>query len=417
MIKKIISHPLFSGSAIMIGGSMIVNAVSYLYHVIMGRLLGPASYGVLSSVFALLYIVSVVPTSTSVAITKFISSTKSETELKDVYGVIKSFIFKVALVSCVGVLILSPFIQNFLHLNNIFLVILIVPVLYFSLITLVNQATSQGKLKFVGVVGPNLTSALVKLILGVLFVYLGFSVLGALFALMLGAVIAYFYSTIFVKEYLNFKDKHKFKIEKFIKYAVPALLQALAFTSYFTIDIILVKHFLPEFDAGLYAALSTLGKIIYFAVTPIAATMFPIVSSKHSKGEEYKKVFILALFATMATSLAITAFYFLLPNIAIGVLYGAKYLVAKESLVWMGLFMSVYTLCYYLMNFLLSIGKTFAAYWSLAVLVFQIVLILINHNTITSVIQMNLISMILLFLGLSIFLSYNKLTVNGKSNK
>ena len=39
-------------------------------------------------------------------------------------------------------------------------------------------------------------------------------------------------------------------------------IQALAFTSFFTTDLILVKHFFPPFEAGIYAALSTLGKII-----------------------------------------------------------------------------------------------------------------------------------------------------------
>ena len=91
------ASPLFSGSVVMIGGSMLANAVNYLYHLIMGRVLGPVDYGVLASVFAILYVISVIPVSTSFAIVKFISSTKNKRELWGVYVAIKRFVFALAI--------------------------------------------------------------------------------------------------------------------------------------------------------------------------------------------------------------------------------------------------------------------------------------------------------------------------------
>ncbi|MEK7526369.1 MAG: oligosaccharide flippase family protein [Patescibacteria group bacterium] len=415
MIKKIISHPLFSGSAIMVGGGMFVNAVNYLYHVVMGRLLGPSDYGLLASIFALLYIISIVPLSSSVAIVKFVSAAKDKNELSGVYLKIKSYVWKIAVVSSLGVLLLSPFLKWFLHIDSIFLIFMISPILFLSLVTLVNQSTSQGLLKFTGLVIPNLISSITKLVLGLALVIASFSVAGALAGVIVGVLFAYFYSVGVIKKEINFEAKQDFEISKFIKYALPALMQALAFAAYFTIDILLVRHYLPEYEAGLYASLSTLGKIIYFAASPVSATMFPIVSGRVSRGEEYKTVFLLSLVVTVGIAVVITLFYYLFPNIAIGVLYGPKYLMAAKELVWMGVFMIFYTVSFHLMNFFLSLGKTKLAYFALLVLVMQTVLIVFNHSTILVVIQMNLLSMIILFLGLSLFLAYNQGKLHGET--
>src|SRR5690606_35205120 len=95
--KTIVSHPLFSGSSIMILGSLGANAINYLYHLIMGRALGPVDYGKLAAIFSLLYIVSVVPISSGFAIVKFISTAKDKKERDRFYSSIRAFFTKLAL--------------------------------------------------------------------------------------------------------------------------------------------------------------------------------------------------------------------------------------------------------------------------------------------------------------------------------
>ena len=376
---------------IMVGGSLVANAVNYLYHLIMGRILGPVDYGVLASIFSILYIISVVPASASFAIVKFISSAGSEKERKDIYHGIRNFIIKVSLGIFVILAVLTMPVSGFLHIDNFWLIALVAPITYINLITLVNQAVSQGILKFEGSIGPTVISAVFKLGLGLLFVYLGFSVLGAVFGVLLSIVAAYVYSKKFIKRYNRPDSKTPYNLAPFLKYALPVLLQAFAFTSLFTMDIILVKHFLPAFDAGIYAALSTLGKIIYFAVQPITATMFPIVNSRRVKGGNYKNIFYLSFAATIAVSSLVVLFYYLFPNIAIGVLYGKDYLSAKGDLIWMGIFMLFYTACYNLASFLISVDKVKVVWLTGAAAVTQIVAIFIWHGSIREIIQVSLV--------------------------
>lgn len=413
--NRILKHPLFSGSFLMIGGSMLVNVVNYVYHLTMGRILGPESYGVLASLFSILYITSIVPGSASLAIVKFISSAKDKRERTSIYNAIKSFILKLSLGAAAAIMVTSPFIASFLNVKDVFSVVLVAPILFFSLITLVNQSTLQGILNFYGVVGPNLISSIGKLLLGVLFVLVGFSVLGAMWGVLLGVVFAYILSVLLIRGNIGSDHKKGFNLKPFFKYSLPVLIQAFAFTSIFTTDVILVKHFFSAYEAGIYAALSTLGKIIFFAASPVTGVMFPVIAGRVSRGERYLKILLISIGLTSLISLGILFIYFLFPTYAITILYGSQYLAAKEGLVWMGLFISFYSLSYVLTNFFLSAGNTKVVILPLSVAVVQIILIWFRHSSYLDVIMISLGLVAFLFLALGLLLGYNSL--NAKKNK
>ncbi len=416
LVKNLLKHPLFSGSVLMVGGNMFANIINYIYQIYFaGRFLGPVGNGQLGSLFAILYIVTIIPISTSASIVKFVSSSKNHAEAVLVYQRINSLIFKVSLILSILLLLSSPLLSNFLHVP--ISGVLIVPfVLFFSLIALVNQATLQGLLKFWGSVGPNIVSSAMKLVFGFIFVLLGWYVFGAMVGVLLGMLLAYIYSWYLFKKFSkNVKPKGKFDFNKFLKYSFPVLLHSFAFTSIFTVDVILVKHFFPESIAGEYVALSTLGKIIYFAASPIAGVMFPIVAGKHSRGEKYFHLLMSSLFVTLLISLGAVSFYFLIPKIVIGLSYGSKYLDIASDLPWMGLFICFYSVSYFMMNFFLSIDTTRLVILPLIFSILQIILLWFFHGSILEVIQISLVLMFLLFTALSTYLVYNRLSYAKKA--
>src|SRR3989344_6376418 len=149
------NNHFFRGSFVMVGGGMLANALNYAYHLFMGRLLGPTDYGTLASIFSVLYIISIVPLSSSFAIVKFISHAKDKKSQNAVYLGIKSFVLKIAIGGFVVIIILSPVIASFLHIKEFVSVVLVAPILFLSLVILIDQAAMQGVLKFGGVVIPN----------------------------------------------------------------------------------------------------------------------------------------------------------------------------------------------------------------------------------------------------------------------
>ncbi|KKQ97303.1 MAG: Capsular polysaccharide biosynthesis protein [Candidatus Woesebacteria bacterium GW2011_GWB1_39_12] len=389
-MNKILKHPLFSGSIIMFGGGMAANVINYIYHLLMGRILGPIDYGSLASIYSLIYVVAIVPISTSFAIVKFISQAKDKKERGYIYWVLKKFVFWVAVVASLVLLVISPWVAQYLKIDEFASVVMIAPMTFLLLMILTNQAAMQGLLRFIGVVGPGFSSALGKLLFGLFFVALGFSVNGAVFGILLALIVTYFLS-VWLRGNL-FDEKAKagsFSIQKFLHYAFPVLIQALAFTAFFTVDVLLAKHFLPAFEAGIYA--------------------FPIVIGKKSRGEAYRGIFFVSFLLTVLISILAVSLYWLFPSLAIGILYGKDYLTAAPSLVWMGLFIGVYTANYILVNFLLSIERTKIVYLPLAIAVIQVVGINIWHSGIMDIITVSLVSMLILFVGLSLYMIYTQI--------
>ncbi len=410
MFRKVLSHPIFSGSLLMIGGTMLANIVNYFYQLTMGRTLGIVSYGELSSIFAIFYIVTIVPISASPSIIKFISTAKNHNEVGFIYQKINLIILKTALALAIIVLLLSPLISSFLHIG-ILEVTLVAPVIFFSLITVTNQALLQGVLRFWGNVGPNFLGSVSKLIFGIIFVIIGWKVFGAVLGVLFGAVLGYLYSLYLAKQFLKkLKPKGKFDLKKFLKFSFPVLIFSFSFTSFFTLDLILVKHFFTDIQAGIYATLSILGKIIYFAAAPIASVMFPHVAGRHARGENYFQLLLVSLLVTIFVALGIVSVYALFPDIIIGVFAKGNKIIPVEDLIWMGLFICFYTISYFLMNFFISIDKVKIVIVPLMFAVLQFILILFFHNSILQVIQISLFVMIILFIILFSYLVYNRIS-------
>ena len=112
---------------------------------------------------------------------------------------------------------------------------------------------------------------------------------------------------------------------------------------------------------------------------------------------------------TLAISLAVVTFYWLFPNIAIGLLYGQAYLAARSELVWMGIFILFYTLSNLLVNFALSLGKTRVTLFPFIAAILQVAFLWVWHKNLHQVITVSLFLTITLFFVLVFYLGYNRL--------
>lgn len=414
-INKVINNPLFSGSTIMIIGFNSANALNYLYHLIMGRLLGPTFYGELAALISVIGLLGILPSALSLVIVKQISSAKNETEVNNLITWFKEKMFKLSLIFFVVLLILSPLISSFLHISKISYLLLISFSFLFSLQAGFNRSILQGLLKFKELITTILVENATKLLVSILLILVGFAVGGAV----LSFVFTSFFGLWLTDYYLKIKKRNDPKISIDLKptlmLAIPFLIQSIATTSLYSSDVVLVKHFFSSHDAGIYASLSTLGKIIFFGAGPIGAVMFPLVSERSSKGENYKKVFIYSFVATVLFAMGICLVYWLLPNFAINLLFGPSFLESSKLLIWFGIFMSIFTLSSLFISFGLSLGKNEIVIFPLIFAVLQIILISFFHDTIFLVIIISIVITALLLLSLLIYLIFEKGIIYGKN--
>lgn len=392
----------------MVFGSNAVNLLNYLYHLIMGRMLGPANYGELAALISLIGLLGIIPASVSISIIKYVSSARNDAEIDNMVSWLKTKILQASFIFFVLVLMLSPIISSFLNINNISYFILIAISFLFTLQSILNRSILQGLLKFKEMVMSILLENSTKLISSIALVYIGFQVGGAIFALSLSALFGWYVTNLFLR-YQKVKSPNLTPdIKSMLRFTIPVLIQTVATTSLYSSDVILVKHFFSSYDAGIYASLSTLGKIIFFGAGPIGAVMFPMVSQRKAKGENYRKIFILSFLATTFLAITVLALYSLVPELAIRLLYGSAYLEAASLLVWFGVFITLFTLSFLLISYGLSLGRTRIVVLPAIAAIAQILMIWFFHQTLFMVISISIFIASLLLLSLFIYSSYDK---------
>ncbi len=409
-LNLVLKHPLFAGSFIMIVGSNSVNLLNYLYHIASGRLLGPEKYGELASLISVISLLSVIPASFSLVIIKYVSSAKNSQEIRGLLVWLKSITLKASILVSAVIILFSPFISSFLKIESNFFVILIALLFMFSLSSLILRSVLQGLLKFKEFIITLLAEGMSKFSLTFIILFLGFGVFGALISLVISAIIGFIITIYYLKEIFlsESSSKRPKNLKAMFSYAVPVAFFTISATSLYSSDLILVKHFLSAYDAGIYAALSTLGKIIYFGTAPIGSVMFPLVSKKFSSGEKYMKIFLYSLVSTLIISLSILIVYLFFPDIAIQILYGPSYLNAQRLLIWFGLFITFFTLSSLVISFNLSLGKLKVVIFPFIAAIAQIILIWFFHESLFVIILISNVVSALLLLSLLIYSSYEK---------
>lgn len=400
-ISNFIGHPLFSGSFVMIVGSNAVNFLNYIYHLIMVKLLSPTNYGELAALLSLSGLIGMIPGSLGLVIIKFVSSSKTTVDISRIISWFNPRLFLGSFFIFITITIFSSFISTFLNIKNPALIILIGLTLIFSLPSLLYKSVLQGVLRFPQTVATYFVENGIKLIMGAILVYLGFSVLGATAGLVTASFIGWCLSRFFIRDFIK-KVNAKIDIMPMFSFTVPVLIQNIATTFLFTSDLILVKHFFSPHDAGLYAVISTLGKIILFGTGPIGTVMFPLVSQRKARGQSFQKIFLLSLVLTLAIATFVLLTYYFFPQLVIRLL-NASYIEASPYLFWYGIFITLFTIALLFISFYLSLGKTKVVIFPLLASILQIAGIWFFHSTIMMVIAVSIAVTFLLLVSLLIY--------------
>ena len=411
--KQIIKHPLIYGGGIVIIGSLAANFFYFLFNLFMSRNLSVAEYGVLASIMSLISYPAFIANAVSPMIVRFAGGYFAVDNLSFARGLfIKVFKFLsiTAVVLCTLFFFLIPSISHFFHIENKVILILTNFIIFFSFISVINTAFLQAKLAFGFQVIMNLTTALLKFTLGMILVLLGFSLTGATLAILisgLGGYLMTFFPLkfIFNKQYASPKISSK----DLFNYGFPSALTFFGLTSLISSDILLVKHFFNSYEAGLYAGLSLVGRVIFYISGPIGSVMFPLIVQKHEKKENVTNTLILSLGIVLIPSLFLSVVYYFFPQfIILFFLKNESYLQISSYIGYFGITIALYALLALLVNFYLSIKKTKIYFPIILGAIMKIILIYTYHESFLQIITITFVITFLLVLCLLLYYPYAK---------
>ena len=409
-IKRILKHELIGGASIIFFGSLATNFFNFFFNLFMTRNLSESEYGILASLLSLMTLATLPAGAFIPTLVRFSASYFAKGEIHLVRGlfvkVTKLSFFFGGIIFILSLVFVDE-LKEFIKVNDTSLILLASVSIFFGIIQVVNVALLQAKLLFSFIAFTNLLSAVLKLALGIALVFMNTGVKGGMSAYFIAGIIPYGMSFYPLRSIFREKSgKIPIQISKLLTYAAPSSLALFSLTSFISTDILLVKHFFNPLDAGIYATLSLVGRVIFFFSAPITTVMFPLIVQKHARDENFHNIFKLSLLFVFLPSFTLTIFYFLFPDFSLHFFSTkASVSLAAPYLGLFGLFITAYSLLYVIVNFYLSIKQTQVFIPVVLGAVLQAVLIWFFHDTFLEVILVSLaITSLLLILLLLYYL-------------
>lgn len=316
---------------------------NYAFYPAISRLVSVASYGeiqFLVSSFNQLAVGFVVLNILAIVLSVKAQSIKDKNDkiqsLNRIAGLIASTL------AAIGVVILIVFMKQ-LQLNDPLAIILLGIALLVNvpLTTLIGQL--QGSDKFVAAGFVGLVAAVAKLGFSLLFIVLGLGTMGAVLGLVVGMVAAIALGSLFLGKKKSKKNsqsikKHAIQLSPVRQQAFVGLVAISLLTLFSTLDIIGSRIILSSVDAGLYAVVATLAKIIIAVGSPLMWLVLPFAIDGN-----VRKVIRYVIIATVASSLLIGIF-FINPRELVAIFMGVDTGGLSNLLPVLGLSMTFYSL-------------------------------------------------------------------------
>ncbi|MBI3495584.1 hypothetical protein HY065_03085 [Candidatus Berkelbacteria bacterium] len=350
---------LIKGSAVMFAGMAAASVASWLFTVLMGRALGPASYAELVALVALLGIIAVPAQAIQTTAAKFSSAFAAGRNTAAITHLARRFSYWFTIFSLAGFLLyvlFSGLIARFLNIENMLPVVLLGTTILSMFLLAINRGILQGTEQFGKLSLSIATDPTLKLALGVAAVWLGLGVAGAVGGISFGIAVAYVWSTYWIKKMLP-KHSTPVPLSAAKTYSSVSLIALIVTALLFNNDVILAKHFLSAEAAGLYGALSTIGKIVFFITAPVAAVMFPLISKQVAKRQQHYPILLGGLGLVGLVGALILVVYQLVPGLVVRVIYGGAYQAITPYLGLIGLVFLLYSLIFVMVQYFLSVDN------------------------------------------------------------
>lgn len=407
-MKKLLTHPFLKSSAIMFGGTMLTNVLAYLYHLVVGRILGPVGYGELAALLSIFYILNAPSTVIQNILVKFFSGLKAKSD----FGQAKRLLFRISrlvlIVEAVLFVLLLPFVSamsSFLHIDQKSYLILLYLMFASFVITVVNVSVLQAFQLFFALSVVNALGAALRLVFGAVGAFFGVG--WALAASVLSSVLGYLTTLFPLRRLLTQKERAiTISPTSALYYSIPALISMVSIAAIFSQDVIFVKHFFSPTEAGLYSSLSVLGKIIFFASASLTNVAFPMLAERKELGKTYGRIVWASMGAVAVISFGLTIFYYLFPSLVVNLLFGKAFAAAGTYLGSFGLFISFYTLSNLFTSMYLALGKTGVWVFTAAAALTQTGVLIIRHASLSQVIWNNTLVSGALFVALLLYYPY-----------
>ena len=409
---RVLANQYLLHNILLLGANVLAGIFAYLLHPFLGHIMSIQEYG---EVAVLIAFSLVLTTPTQIIATVAARYTSSLSTGED-YAQLNDFIRRLtAVLLVIGIVVTAVFIATssyvtiFFHLNSQQEVILLGLIFIVAFVTPLNLGTLQGLQRFGWFAMITLLPTVLRLVLSIGFVLMGLGVSGVMLAIVMSVLVPYLISFQPLRQVLRGPRTPMGSLRSLWSYSILASVVTASIVILFNLDTVLTRHFLSASDAGLYAALATIGRTVLLITTGVATVMFPRVVELHQRGEPHTRVVIQSLLGVFILSSVVEISFYLAPSFITKLLFGQAFVAISGQLALYGMAMLLLAVGVVIIYYFLAIGNRPFMLIVFLACALQIGLIVWHHGTIAQVVQsviitnMALVFALLIAFGLSIW--------------
>lgn len=383
---------VLSGSIIMLVGSTAVSGFNFLYNVSMARMLGPALFGHVTAAVTIMMLLSAVTLAFQLVCAKFVARNASAFGQARVYEQLLKKSWFVGVLAAALLAAFSGQVARYLNMPDPMVIIVLAAGIAFYVPLGVRRGRLQGLCQFTRLTGNFLIEAAVKLVAAVVFVAVGYGVLGAVGALGASVLAAFAFSR--GSRSAARADACEFEPASF-REGMQAIVFFVGQVIINNIDILMVKHFFDPRDAGMYAAVALVGRVLYFACWSVVSAMFPVSAAVKDEQSTWQ-VLKLPLFVVAGMSALAVAIMAAFPEPIMHLVFGQSFQPPADLLALYAGLTGIYSLAVTLITFEMSRRIANTGWLQLVFSAMMIAGIYIFHGTLRQVAMVQLVLMVLL---------------------
>jgi len=396
--------------------AMLVNGGNYLYNLVLGRFLGPEKFADAAILITLLLVLSFAAMTFQLVTAKFSVIFEDSVFQTFIVTIYKSAVV-VGVFLGITIVLLSSELQEFFKTTSSSMFVVFGIGIPFYFLMSVNRGVFQGQKELIPLSATYQLEMMSRLTItfGLLCLFEVDSSLliaiGILCSFIVGLLPFKFKEISLINRIRLKKSETKMVRNFFIITAFYELTLIIINNS----DILLVKHYFDSYEAGLYASLALIGRVVYFVAWMFVMLLLPTVVQLKKQGISTRPILFKYVIYIAVIAVSIVLGCYLFPNQIINILFGNDY-IEVGSLLWKYAFATgVFAVSNIFAYYYLSLDKYVPVIFSGVFGLLQIALIVQFHTSLEQVVHVQIFAMILLLLMQIAFFVFDENISKDKS--
>lgn len=408
---KTLQARIVSGSVVLLSGSGLTMGINLAYNIAVARMLGTTGFGHATVVYTLVTLLSAITLAFQIIAAKVVAQQDTDHGKTAVYRYLHVASWACGILVGIGLLALQRPIASYLNLPDPSLVALMAIGAAFYVPLGARRGFVQGTCGFKTLATNMVIEQAVRLVGSLALILAGTGVHGVIVANSAAIAIAYFA----VPLKLTGDSPNPIRSS----YAVHEIFQAAIFFAGQMIisncGIVLVNHFFDARQAGIYAAVAMVGRVIFSLSQAVVNSTFPLVAATGEEERRDLRVIATSLMLVLGSGAVITVGLMIAPASLWAHLFGAGFQIAGKYnipylLALYALATVIYSLGAVIISFEMSYKIANTSWVQLAFSGILIAAICRFHSSLREVVLVQLALMVILFAMVALPFLFNALT-------